>query len=79
MPTKPREPISTYSLWKLLVSSLKESPLPGIRIKNGFAPNGDETIMLRANGDEIFWILITQIDDEFSEEAVANWEETPDL
>lgn len=75
----PREPISTYSLWKFLVSSLKESPFPGIRIKNGFAPNGNEAIMLRANGNDIFWILITQIDDEFAEEAVADWEDTRDL
>jgi hypothetical protein len=79
MPMKPREPISTYSLWKFLVSSLKESSIPGIRIKNGFAPNGEEAIMLRANGDEIFWILITQIDDECADEAVTTWEETPDL
>jgi hypothetical protein len=71
--------ITEHAIWKLIVSGLKESSFGGMRLKNGCGCQGDETIMIRANSRDVFWIHISQLDEEFAEDAIAEWDETPDL
>jgi hypothetical protein len=73
------EPITEHKIWRSIVSALKESCLAGMRLKNGCGCQGDETIMIRANGRDIFWIHISQLDEEFAEDAIAEWDDSPDL
>jgi len=73
------EPITERTIWKLIVSGLKESSLVGLRLKDGYCPYSGETLMIRANEGDIFWIHISQLDDESAEEEIVDWDDSPDL
>ena len=79
MITRNSEPVTARTIWKLIISALKESCVRELRIKDGFCPNENETIMIRVNGNDVFWIHISQVDEESAQDEVANWDDSPDL
>lgn len=79
MPTRKSVPISERTIWKAIVSALKEAGLGGMRLKDGCCPTDEETLMIRANGSDIFWVHVSQVSEEFAADAIAEWDDSPEL